>query len=270
MGYQQIETNMRVKSSEAYKSYSYDSKKGSTEWYAGRGFVYRSQAFTEDNVGQLGVTQWTEIDTRALEYLDKIVNLCQENGSKVIFIATPLSYATMAQVKDYQEIVDFYNQLAQQYQVDLFDFSLSKDTLIPYSNTNFYDYIHLSGPGAEQFSTAAAKLLKDYLAGEEIAYDNLFYSSWAELSADRDFVYSAWIKKTKEGYQAYSTQGSTVEPVYQFSYQDGENTVILQPYSSNSILKLDAVPEGVKTIRVDVKKDGGSEMEQYATLTISK
>lgn len=48
-----------------------------------------------------------------------------------------------------------------------------------YDEESFFDYLHLSGQGADNFTAAFAAIVKKRGSGEDVT--NLFYSSYVEM-----------------------------------------------------------------------------------------
>ena len=99
----------------------------------------------------------TEFSEECYDYLDKITNLCKENGIKLVLIKAPSLYPYWydeydEQIKNYAEIneIDYYNlknnveEIGIDYSVDTYDGGL-----------------HLNLTGATKLSSFFAKLLKE-------------------------------------------------------------------------------------------------------------
>lgn len=111
----------------------------------------------------------------------------------------------MALQEDFQMVCDFYQQLARENNVTLFDFTLVRPELLALEDSSFYDDFHMSGEGAAAFSMAASQVVADYIKGNEIDYDNLFYPSYQELLDASPYVFNAWLTKEEEIYTANCT-----------------------------------------------------------------
>jgi len=264
-----------VKSTDHYKNYGYQVYgPQALEEYRGRGYVYREKHLEDGAVGKLDCYDISdyEADEDYLSYLDKIAALCEENNCQLIFIVAPLPYAGMRLYRDYQDSVDFGSQYIKKYGLPFFDFSLAKPALLNLPDHYFYDYTHLSGEGAEEFSRTASALVKDYLDGREIHYDKYFYSSYEELLNAAPWVYSTWMEPSEDGYTAYSTYGNGVIPYYIFyaSLDGGATWRVLQEYSENNVLPGKLVPEGCNMLMVQAKDSKSQEeYQQLYRLEIS-
>ncbi len=261
--------NLKMKTSEAYRSYSYDIYDNSIETYQGRGFVYRNEAKEPGGVGRLEPVWFSRerIDPNSVAYLGKLADLCRDNGCELILIPTPAPYGAMAMQEDYQQIADFYQELARDNGLKIFDFSLSRPELFDAKDEYFYDYVHLNGPGSTAFSRAAASVVKDYLEGREIQEDTLFYGSFQELMESSPYIFNTWLEFDGEGYLAQSTCGAGVEPEYRYLARFGEEWLCIQDYGISSGLSVQNIPESAEEIRMEARPQGSSQdFQQYDSM----
>lgn len=249
-----------IKQMEAYQTYGYEVYNSSIEEYKGRGFVYSYKQIEKGTFGKPEGYSFRDysVSQTYLSYMNKLKALCEANDCELIFIVPPLPYASMAWQEDYQEIVDFYVNIANDLDVTMFHFDLSKPEYLFMEDSDFYDYGHMSGKGAEKFSRVASELIKKYIDGEEIDQDKYFYSSYEELLDNSPWIFNAWLEKTKDGYQAYSTYGNNVNPEYcfQWSGDHGESWHMLQVYSEKNQIAGDKIPDGCDMLMVWARPEG--------------
>lgn len=124
----------------------------------------------------------TEIDPWNLDYLDKIVELCEEEDIELVLVTTPLSKEFLCSYGDFDEFYDWYRAYAWEHGLRYYDFNLyrEKEALLP-DKTMFYDTLHLNDEGAALFSRLFAELYRRDLAGEDLS--GLFYDSYKALDA---------------------------------------------------------------------------------------
>lgn len=77
--------------------------------------------------------------------------------------------------------------MSRKYDCEFYDFNLlkNKNELFPL-NTAFYDWLHLSGSGAETFSKEFVRLIKKVDGGEDVS--SFFFNSYVE--ADANSIYA--------------------------------------------------------------------------------
>ncbi|MCI8376563.1 MAG: hypothetical protein HFI29_14210 [Lachnospiraceae bacterium] len=251
---------LEVKKTEAYQSYGNEIYKTLEDEYTGRGFLYSYKQIEKGTFGKPEGYSFRDysVSQTYISYMNKLKALCEANDCELIFIVPPLPYASMVWQEDYQEIVDFYVDIANDLDVTIFHFDLSKPEYLFMEDTDFYDYGHMSGKGAEKFSRAASELIKKYIDGEEIDQDEYFYSSYEELLDNSPWIFNAWLEKTEDGYQAYSTYGNNVNPEYcfQWSGDRGESWHMLQVYSEKNQIAGDKIPDGCDMLMVWARPEG--------------
>ena len=131
-------------------------------------------------------TRWhwlqTEIDSYNMDYLDRIVALCEERNVELILVTTPLSKEFLCRYGDFDTSYTWYCDYAAAHGLYYVDFNLyrEKEALLP-DLTMYYDELHLNDEGADVFSRLFAELELRRAAGEDLS--PLFYDSYAALSA---------------------------------------------------------------------------------------
>lgn len=131
-----------------------------------------------------------ELDTDIYEYnllyLNKILDLCEEHGTRVILVTVPLSKVANCEYSNLDVFYDWYCDLASERGIEYYDFNLlkEKDTLFP-DESAFYDEVHLNNTGAETFSNIYCELIQAVDAGEDI--NELFYQSYQELDTNESY-----------------------------------------------------------------------------------
>lgn len=259
-----IQDNLKKKSSENYRNYSYNIYEDVSESYMGRGYVQSKRQTEAGAVGALQGLLFSEelIDWEFVDYLREIANLCRKHHCEQILAAPPLPYAQMALHEDYQAVCSFYQQLARENNLVLLDFTLVRPELLALEDSSFYDWVHLSAEGTAAFSTAASQTVANYIADNEIDYDKLFYPSYQELLDASPYIFNAWLTKEDEVYTANCTFGSDVIPEYQFAWREAEAAEwqILQEYSADKTLETRMVPGSATELRLYVRPAGCADI----------
>ena len=149
-----------------------------------RGYMPTGPAVTELETNYAAILHSRRLietpDPGNLEYLDRILTLCREQGIEVILVTTPLSDAYLCQCVNLQFFRDWYAELAAKWDLAYYDFNLLKDksALFP-DRSCFFDELHLNDEGAEKYSEYFARLLLRARAGEDLS--DLFYPSYSEM-----------------------------------------------------------------------------------------
>jgi hypothetical protein len=124
--------------------------------YFGNGFVSsyehsNSKTYVQEDIFSNYLFQANLIHEPNILYLNKLVNLCNEKGIRLVFCATPLPNGSVRKIKDINAIKSYYAGMKTNYKVEFFDYSFSnelnfKDTI------HFYDNNHLNRIGADIFT----------------------------------------------------------------------------------------------------------------------
>ena len=265
-----IASILKTKLGDTYRNYGYDIYMKTDEEYRGKGYVYRFEAKEAGGVGKLEPVWFhpENVDPKAVEYFGKLADLCRENGAELILMPTPVPYGSMALQSDYQQVADFYRSLAEENSIKMFDFSLARPELFQTQDGYFYDHVHLNGPGSQVFSNVSVRLFQDYISGQKIDEDALFYGSYQELLEDNPRIFNTWLEYAGDAYYAYSTQGSGVTPEYRFLARSGEGDwQCIQEYSVQNYVNLDKIPEGITQLRIEARPQGSTgEYQQFAII----
>jgi len=104
---------------------------------------------------------WEE-DSKAKEYLDKIVDLCNENNIKLILFKTPV-----AKYWDYNMLVTT-TEYADEKGIRFIDFNSEVEEIGLSTATDFYDYSHLNKTGADKFSKYLTKYILEGIYLDDI------------------------------------------------------------------------------------------------------
>ena len=120
-----------------------------------RGYTYLDAKDEDAAVKERPVEEDAENYRRNLSYLEKIRDLCEEKGSRVVFYITP-SYYRLA-----GRYVDALRRDLAAFGAELYDLNGRFDELGIDPSNDFYDTLHFNVYGAEKFS---AFLAKEYLS----------------------------------------------------------------------------------------------------------
>ena len=127
-----------------------------------RGYVYLTDATVTEPSPLPETTVPVEINARDLEYLDRMVALCEENNIRLILLSAPTamdeeSYSIHCAVKRY----------AQERELEFMDANELAEVLALDYSTDFYDPNHLNLSGSTKLSSYLAAQLSAYIRDEE-------------------------------------------------------------------------------------------------------
>jgi len=128
---------------------------GGTEYYRSKGYVFcdmmmlESEYNTTNQFRNLDGKKWT-MAKRQREYLEKIVALCKDKGSQVIFVTAPVANVSMDYIKNYENIHEQVAKVAEELSVPYWDYNIinKEDGLL--TNADFRDDAHLNDAGVQK------------------------------------------------------------------------------------------------------------------------
>lgn len=94
------------------------------------------------------------------EYLQKIVNICNENGIELIFVTAPIANVSMQYIKNYDDIYNKIKNFADKNNIFYIDYNLENLQKNLLTNDNFRDDAHLNHSGVTIISNEFSKILK--------------------------------------------------------------------------------------------------------------
>lgn len=155
-----VKENIGKKQQDSYKNYApvvYDD-----EQYVAKGFVASSAVLNPEDYEWIPKSEKVDLsdDTSfAMGYLEKIVELCRKENIELIFLTAP-SYKEYLETKDsYQTIHDFVKELAEQYEVEYWDFNMCSEKMLNMNASDFMDADHLNESGARKVTSCLSKLV---------------------------------------------------------------------------------------------------------------
>ena len=147
--------------------------------YYGNGFVYREHT-DNSKTDTMPNLIWNEdiIDQESIEYLKKIIDLCDSKNAKIIMITTPISVETITNsIDEFEKAYTYLADLAKSENIDYYNFSLVKESVFSRSIEDYWDYDgHLYGDAAQRFSLVLGNFLKEAEHGQAGLSDYLYDS----------------------------------------------------------------------------------------------
>lgn len=116
-----------------------------------------------------------DFETEVLREFEQMLSFCQDNNLELIIINTPHPTFDVVSCYDYyEENQNLIQAYCDKYDVDYYDFSLSKPEIFEIESTYFCDYEHLNKQGAQIFCQKLSEFLNRRAAGENM--EQYFYS----------------------------------------------------------------------------------------------
>ena len=139
--------------------------KGEAQEYHESGFIERYPVSPEEM--DRSVTRiFTEegVKEKNMEYLGKLIELCQEEGIELIALTTPIPDATLSHYEEnYNAAWDYFSAFFAERGVRYMNFNREYYDLFPHDLSSYTDYDgHMHGEAAVRFSNILGILLKDY------------------------------------------------------------------------------------------------------------
>ena len=141
-----------------------ESSKG--EMYQGLGYVSNDgvASYTELTTGNqfkdYKRPNWNE---KRLLYDDKVLQLCKENNIKVIMVTAPLPPTSLKLIKNYDEIHNKYQEIANENGVEYLDYNYINREKNMFTDKNFKDSDHLNSSGVKILDKDLIKYIKPFI-----------------------------------------------------------------------------------------------------------
>lgn len=143
------------KAGKSYKDFEYIDY--GNEMYDGKGFVYSRESLTEnyeqnyreltEDYLQIHIDEFSQ---RQLEYLDRIIKLCQRENIELVLFTAPMPQETVEACRNYEDFLSFVDSICEENSLQYYDFN--KEHPLSLGNELFKDDNHLNGEGAEVFT----------------------------------------------------------------------------------------------------------------------
>ncbi len=266
-----IEKNIREKL--ALSETGFEDNASDEEFYADKGFVYSHTEFIDGNVTIMEpINAHSDLNYSELEYLDKIVKLCEEKNTKLILVTGPTTMMRIYNSEVYQACHEWYCSYAEKNELTYHNLNYLRDRESFLPDSLMHDYNHVNGEGARVISKIYAEILSKTIAGENT--DEYFYASFEELTRDVNRVVAVEAEIVTDNDVAEislrSLHNEDVKPLYQISAShDGENYEVLLDWTYASEFELDVSEYDNLTLMVRAKTGSENEIEAFQYYTIS-
>ena len=252
--------------------------------YEGSGFLrYDTNHRADEDIRmrmQRVYTGWDyALYPRSKEMLLQYRDYVTRNGSRLLVLITPSHTVHQLADPSYFGYTLSLMQFCHRNGIECVNFQWAKPELLPNLDSYYYDLFHMSGEGADLFSSALAGYLNLWLSGEDTS--RLFYGSQAEYLETVDFITNVWIERLNpdekwnrareqnenvirtvsegaEVYLANCNHGPGIRPEYRFSLRapDGTETPATE-WQTEGVFSVSSWEEcGADTLRVYARPAG--------------
>lgn len=211
--------------------------------YENLGFAREREVFG-NRAGVYLSSPWTEeaLDEKRLSYLDRIIELCREEGAELYAVSTPLTISTVCETSGYEECNRFFSRYLEERGIPYDNLNLMEDRGILLPDEKMSSMEHVGGDSADIVSGCYCDILRSRIGKEPEKIR--FYDSVAEMKAQLpnlaycDFhtekLDEAGNRELKA--KAFHVEDAKIE--YQFERDADGVTVILQPYGAQETCPL--------------------------------
>lgn len=252
---------------------SYKDDTSDREYYADTGFVYSKAGFVAGNVSiRDPIEVYPVMNNSELEYLNKIVNLCEKENIDLFLVTGPTTMMRIYNSEVYQFCHEWYLDYASKNGLVYHNLNYLKGREAFLPDTLMHDYNHVNGEGAGVVSELYAEILSKTMAGGKT--DEYFYASFEQLSQDVNRVVAVGVESvTVENGIAEilltSLHNKDVDPYYQISGStNGENYELLIDWTQDSKFTLDVSEYENLTLMLRAKTGQESEVEAFKSFKL--
>lgn len=244
--WQYMESMMAYKNMEEYRSYQFHDE-SRTYLKQGR---YVSTATLEDSKRckqQDRVLREYPMSDKAEQYLQMIIQYCQEREIPITLFAAPMDELYLTSAVNYDNYVNQIREIASTYKIPFYDFNLAKEEYLSIHNNQYYkDLHHLNETGSEIFT----KFFHQVMSQTESENVEYFYGSYAEkLHESAPAVYGIYFSNSESNKSVWvaSNRDSGMEYRIILTPTEGEQYMV-QDFAENKEFVISPEEHGICTI----------------------
>lgn len=213
--------------------------------YVPRNGVYQEQErlFMQEHIlGEEPMAKTSE------EYLRKAITYCQQREIPVTLFISPIYELQLISTEDYDNYVDQVRQIAEEYQVDFYDFNLVKEEYLPIQQMKYFsDVGHLNEVGSNLFTD----FFWQVVSGNTSHNQKYFYDSYEQkLHKQKPMVYGLYYRISEDNIRNIwiaSNKGTEMEYRITCRPNEGEQYTV-QDFHVNKEFTLDMGEQGTCVI----------------------
>lgn len=264
----EIADTLNWKKSNDYLNYRYHALGGEnhereTE-YREKGYYYTTAILkqTERSFEQDVILQEDSLAESSEKYLRKTITYCQKKNIPITLFVSPIYELQLISTENYDNYINQVRGIAEEYQIDFYDFNLAKAEYLPIQNPEYFmDIGHLNKTGADMFT----KFFYQVISGDADDNKMYFYNSYAEkqqnqkpevfgiyyrdrriLENDENFVWDMWIASNREDEMEYRIT---------FIPYDNKKQELIQDFSNNKKFMIETGKTGTFFIEYRLKSN---------------
>ncbi len=197
------------------------------EYYKDRGYVFCDSTMAADEFGR--TNQFNGADGRNFEmskiqisYLEKIAELCEQNGSTLILVTAPVANTSLSRIKNYDLIHKKMTELAASINVQYIDYN---ELQYMFNDANFRDDAHMNDSGVKILNAHFADFLENsnYFKKKSVNVPIIMYhhfdsnpDTWGEATMSPKLFKEHMTALKNAGYTAVS-----YKELYDFTKNNG-------------------------------------------------
>ena len=203
--------------------------------------------------------------------LQKIIDLCRENGVQLVVVATPRpAFNVLCYGDTYPQQMSRLRDAVEAGGGVFLDANLLGRGVFAPKDSDFADGEHLNATGAEAFSATLAEYLKRIDAGEDVSSLSYSYEDWSDYLASIDYISAVTLDGSVDDgvatLAATPYTGTNVQVEYQFCLcdADGNVTSVLRDWSTDASVTCAVPADGSLSVRVNARQVGSRvDFERY-------
>lgn len=167
LAFSQVKDNFAIKKTEEYQQGLVH-----LDLYQGRGRFGREKSYNCKATGTLEKKDSTftkeKLQQHQVTYFKKLIQYCKDRDIELILLHTPVTRDRIKQYKDYTPIHDYFQEVAEEYQVPFWDFNYYKDLETVFPTELFEDEKHMNLQGGDVFTEKLLEVYQSYKNGEGV------------------------------------------------------------------------------------------------------
>lgn len=170
-----IKETIAKKATDEYKQYKYPETEESLH-YVSKGYVTTDEIMDDTNIRYYGCGL---IDMDAIRGSDwekslmQIIDYCQKNNIKLTLFQAPIAEISVVGKQNHQEYNEYLQKIAEENQIEYYDFNLCRKQYFESSDRYFTDEAHLNDVGSEAFSNVMGEFIAGNIPSEKLFYDSV-------------------------------------------------------------------------------------------------
>jgi sugar phosphate isomerase/epimerase len=136
--------------------------KGEAQEYHESGFINRYAVDTSKlKMTEPKLYEEGQVNEQNMEYLEKTIDFCKENGIEFVAVTTPIPAATLKTYSDnYEAAWEYFGDFFKEKDVKYYNFNAGYYKAFSHKIENYTDYDgHMNGEAAEEYSKVLATIL---------------------------------------------------------------------------------------------------------------